>query len=262
MVIDANKTELKILDAHSHLRFAKNGADAAKELETRGVFLIDTGVAPGDIKKAEEMFSHCENVFLAPGLHPWWVADKTCSIKDAYTLAQLCSQYKFIGEIGLDFSRKCLMHQTQQEQIQAFNIICQAAASPYKDEKHILSIHSVKSATQVLDILEDTGCTKGCKCIFHWFSGSQEELIRAIEDGCWFSIGSKGLLSKRWKNYAKIIPDNRLLIETDLPEIPCDYWPAEEEIKNLEDSIHTLDQYLGKSTYEVLRQSSLDLCYS
>ena len=262
MVTSVNSKKLQTLDAHSHLRFTANGHQIAKQLEKHNVYLIDTGVTPKDIVQAESLFSDCENVFIAPGLHPWWIADKTCTIQDAYRLGQLCSQYKFIGEIGLDFSDKCLKYQTKDLQTQAFKIICEVAAASYNNEKHILSIHSVRSASHVLDILENTGCIQNCKCIFHWFSGSQEELIRAIDDGCWFSIGNKGLKAKRWKNYARKIPANRLLIETDMPEKPGDSWSWEKEMQSLTEAKDLLDEYLGYSTSDVLRQSSIDLCYS
>lgn len=45
----------------------------------------------------------------------------------------------------------------------------------------IISIHSVRSDKNVLDILEKYDCTKHNNCILHWYSGSLKQLDRAIE---------------------------------------------------------------------------------
>lgn len=63
----------------------------------------------------------------------------------------------------------------------------------------IMSIHSRRAATQVLDAL--TAQPDAGLAILHWFSGTQKELSRAVGLGSWFSVGpamlaaAKGL---RW----------------------------------------------------------------
>ena len=69
----------------------------------------------------------------------------------------------------------------------------------------------------VLDILEQTGAAQACIPIIHWFSGSSDELQRAIKLGCWFSVGEMSLKTKRGREYAKVYPKDKLLTETDLP---------------------------------------------
>ena len=53
--------------------------------------------------------------------------------------------------------------------------------------------------------------------IFHWFSGSGVELARAIECGCYFSINPRMLSTKRGRAYVQQIPEEKLLLESDLP---------------------------------------------
>lgn len=79
----------------------------------------------------------------------------------------------------------------------------------------MLSIHSRKAATAVLDHLEITPAAG--KPILHWFSGSAKELARAVEFGCWFSVGPAMLNSKKGLNLVSLMPRDRVLTETDGP---------------------------------------------
>ncbi|MFQ9751750.1 MAG: TatD family hydrolase [Collinsella aerofaciens] len=53
--------------------------------------------------------------------------------------------------------------------------------------------------------------------MFHWFSGTSDELVRARHAGSFFSINERMLATKRGREYARQIPLNRLLLETDAP---------------------------------------------
>ena len=51
----------------------------------------------------------------------------------------------------------------------------------------------------------------------HWFSGTQSELARAIDLGCWFSVGPAMLRGAKGKRLASMMPVGRVLTETDGP---------------------------------------------
>lgn len=89
------------------------------------------------------------------------------------------------------------------------------AACRAHDRKRILSIHAVQAAEEALDILQNTGCLDACICIFHWFSGTGDQLVAARKAGCYFSFGPRALATKRGRAYAAQVPANRLLRETD-----------------------------------------------
>ena len=68
--------------------------------------------------------------------------------------------------------------------------------------------------------------------IFHWFSGTSDDLHRAVELGCFFSVGPRMLASRRGREYARQIPLGQLLLETDMParkggNLPAEVWRAE-----------------------------------
>ena len=64
----------------------------------------------------------------------------------------------------------------------------------------------------------------------HWFSGTQKELARAIELGCWFSVGPAMLLGNKGRRLAMKMPRDRLLTESDGPFAQLDgqcAWPGD-----------------------------------
>ena len=69
----------------------------------------------------------------------------------------------------------------------------------------------------MLDLLEDTGALRRCTCIFHWYSDNNEALSRSLAAGCYFSVGPLMLRSRRGREYARQLPADRLLLETDYP---------------------------------------------
>lgn len=206
-------TSITHFDAHVHLGWFSDAATVARDAAARGLAMFAVTVTP------EEYLGPCRNlatrgnVALAAGLHPWWVRDSD----DAGALRELLHGARFVGEIGLDASSR---HEaTWNAQLAVFEDICAACAkTSYPDEPKVLSIHAVRSAGTVLDVLERTGAAASCRCVLHWFSGSSDELWRAVEMGCLFSLGERSLRTRRGREYARVLPSERLLTETDLPE--------------------------------------------
>lgn len=188
------------------------------EAATMGLGLFDCGVNPRDFAGARERSGNNSHVIAGVGLHPWWIADGRCGAAEVDLLCDLASRERFIGEIGLDFSSR--FAGTEGIQAQAFERLCQTL-SQHPLTGRVLSIHAVRAAGATLDILESSGLLKddpnSPTIIFHWFSGTSDELIRARIAGCYFSVNERMLATKRGREYARQIPLNRLLLETDAP---------------------------------------------
>jgi len=102
-----------------------------------------------------------------------------------------------------------------------------------------MSIHSRRAADAVLDELEafpNAGIP-----VLHWFTGSQAQLRRAVNLGCWFSVGPAMLSGRRGRDLAAQMPRNRVLTESDGPfakvgdraAMPSDVFVALEHLGNL-----------------------------
>jgi len=76
-------------------------------------------------------------------------------------------------------------------------------------------VHSRRASGPVLDRLEARR-SAGIP-ILHWFSGPLRDLDRAIEIGCWFSVGPAMLRGERGRALVRRMPRERTLTESDGP---------------------------------------------
>lgn len=203
-----------LFDMHCHLDLMTNGRAVAEQARERGIALLDMTVTPEVVGRAEERYAELPNVRCAPGLHPWLITE------DAETellLSQLVirlGRYPFIGEVGLDFSGDHAAMRAQQTVI--FEELARALTARPRCTR-LISIHAVRSASTALDILERYDVPRVCTCMFHWFSGTSDELTRARRLGCSFSVNERMLATKRGRAYARTIEQDRLYLETDYP---------------------------------------------
>lgn len=204
----------RLVDMHCHLDLMANAEQVAADARARGIALFDTTVTPAGAGDAHGRFDRAPNVRVGAGLHPWWLADGRCDGTDADRTALLAARSRFVGEVGLDFSER--HHGSRTAQVAAFEFIMGACAERPVPGR-IISLHAVKSAQTVLDILERYDLTHSATCIFHWFSGTGDELVRARRLGCRFSVSERMLASRRGREYARQIPGDLLLLETDAP---------------------------------------------
>ena len=213
--------ELLYFDAHCHLGLMPDPNAVVREATTMGLGIFDCGVDPSDFATANKHASISPNVIAGVGLHPWWIADGRCGAAEVDLLCELASRERFIGEVGLDFSPR--FAGTEGIQTETFERLCQTLSqSPLHGRA--LSIHAVQAAGAALNILESSGLLKDAPSsptiIFHWFSGTSDELVRARSVGCYFSVNKRMLATKRGREYARQIPLDRLLLETDAPAEP------------------------------------------
>ena len=210
-------SNLMYFDAHVHANLMDFPLNVARSSNDAGLGLFTCGVTPHDYLELAPQLTQ-DNIRVGLGAHPWYISDGLVTEKDVELLLELMDQTPYVGEIGLDFSSRYCVDGLQELQVKAFTKICKRAAELSRNgQPRVLSMHTVRSVNAVLDILEQTGTAQACVPIIHWFSGSSDELQRAIKLGCWFSVGEMSLKTKRGREYAKVYPKDKLLTETDLP---------------------------------------------
>lgn len=211
----------QLFDAHCHLDLMARPDAVADEATALGLVLFDCGVDPHDFARAKKRACGRSNIFAGIGLHPWWLADGRCGPAEVNLLCEVADQERYIGEVGLDFSAR--FAGSEPLQIQTFDRLCDALVQ-HPLTGRVISIHAVRSAGTVLDALESYGLLtpspNSPAIIFHWFSGTSNEFDRARNAGCYFSVNERMLATKRGREYARQIPLDRLLLETDAPAEP------------------------------------------
>ena len=243
---------LDYFDAHVHLDLMSTADAVARSASSHNFGFFSCGVSPTDFFNSTKTLTGRANQPTAPGIrigigaHPWWIADGRVSNADIEMMLDTISDVRFIGEIGLDFSSRFNDTEAQKRQLQAFKSIClKVAQTPASDAPKILSIHAVKSVDAVLDVLEETKALNRCRAILHWFSGSSDQLHRAILAGCWFSVGEKSLKTGKGREYAKVYPKDRLLTETDLPSSAHPACSIEDLLASIKRACKGLSQARG-----------------
>lgn len=196
-----------MIDFHVHLDLYPNPHIIVKEVTERGIYALSVTTTPSAWRETSALAPSNSRIQTALGLHPQIAHERISelSLFDSYL-----SETMYVGEIGLDGAIELKKH--WQLQLMVFDHIleaCQTAGG------RIMSIHSRHAVSPVLDRL--TKFSDAGYPVLHWFSGSQQELRRAIDLGCWFSIGPAMLLSKKGKKIASEIPMDRVITETDGP---------------------------------------------
>lgn len=250
----ANSMPLRLFDMHCHLDFGEDPQALAADLQRIGIGCLSATVTPDAYLGAANVLAPYDNVRVGLGLHPWWVAEGAASRSMTDAFCQLVGEVHVVAEVGLDFgSQHVGMHEAQ---LAAFEQIARACA---EDGGHVLSVHAVKSADIVLDILTETGALSANECIFHWFSGTSDELVRAARAGSYFSANPHMLETKRGRAYAQAIPADRLLLETDEPAspgAPFDALSVERTLKHMISQLASLRRCAYDELEETIARTS------
>lgn len=232
----------KIYDTHFHLDLQKNKKQVIEEINKEKIYTIAVTNLPDLYRKAQGQIGS-PYVRLALGFHPELLLEYKHQIP---LMWELLSQARYIGEVGLDFSSS----KYDQEQVSFFEELINRCIN---DPTKIVTIHSRKSISTVLDIIGDVFSFKP---ILHWFTGSKKELDIAIERGYYFSVNASMIKSVNGKEIISRIPRTQLLLETDSP------FSAEDSQKqNLCTTLRYLDPdvtgFLWQNFEKLLRDSSL-----
>lgn len=240
-------SNLTYFDAHVHANLMDSPLNVARSSHDAGLAFFTCGVTPQDYLELSPQLTQ-GNIRVGLGAHPWYISDGRVTQKDIELLLELMEQTPYLGEIGLDFSSRYCVDGLQDLQVKAFTKICTRAAELSRNgQPRVLSMHTVRSVDAVLDTLEQTGAAQSCVPIIHWFSGSSEELQRAIKLGCWFSVGEMSLKTKRGREYAKVYPKDKLLTETDLPSSDQTNISAADIVDSLKRALSGLSEARGYS---------------
>lgn len=250
---------MRLFDMHCHLGFADNARELAAALAERGGGALSATVEPVEYVRMREALAGESAVRVGLGLHPWWLDEGRCGEEDAARCIELAREARFIAEVGLDFGKR--REASRDIQLDAFRRVCAVAGAA---GGKVLSLHAMGAATEVLDVLEETGCLapggKGsCACILHWYSGPSDQLQRAVRLGCFFSINPRMLQTKRGREYARTLPADRLLLETDLPPSAGGTFDPDELLDTLSGTLEALETLRGEALGDRIAATSARL---
>lgn len=196
---------MSFIDFHVHIDYYKDFNEKFNFYNKNKIYALCVTNLPEIYEKCIDNFNKSKYVQFALGYNPQFSSTDKFSRKK---FDEYLDTTKYIGEVGLDFSKDFIIHKA--EQIKAFDYIAQMSGQYNK----IMSIHSKSAENEVISILKKN---KVKFAVFHWYTGKVEKVKEIVDMGYYFSVNSKMLQSKRGLTIIKNIPLERILIETDGP---------------------------------------------
>lgn len=205
----ADSTPPAYIDFHCHLDLYPNHAQAIAEADAARVFTLAVTTTPAAWDRNFQLTRGTKYVRAALGLHPQLVAERAHEI-DAWD--KLLPYARYVGEVGLDAGSQYYASFDLQKQVFE-RVLTRCADLSGK----ILTVHSVRSAKTVIDMIERHLPPARGKVVLHWFTGTKAEARRATDLGCYFSVNSAMMEKDRHRDMIASLPPDRLLTETDGP---------------------------------------------
>lgn len=210
-------------DAHNHLhesRLDEVRHAALDILRERGLRrMVVNGTSPDDWESVRQLADEVPEVLPSFGVHPWHANASLADDWETQLLAQLDRRAAVVGEIGLDRWIEGFDFETQQEVFRRQLGIARRRRLP-------VSIHCLRAWGRLQEMLAEAALPE-CGFLLHSYGGPAEMVTRFLDLGAYFSI-SGYFAHPRKANHAETfrsaIPPDRLLIETDAP----DMWPPDE----------------------------------
>ena len=217
------------VDFHTHLDLYPDLAAAIAKCDESRTATLTVTTTPQAFARNCQLAAHSQYVRVGLGLHPQLVEHRA---RELEILERLLPQTRYIGEVGLDAGpRHYRSLGLQREVFGTILRLCSEAGNK------ILSVHSIRSARHVLDLIEKHLPSDRGTVVLHWFTGSPAEAKRGAELGCFFSVNERMLRSPNGHRLLQEIPEDRLLTETDGPFVQRDGEPIEPG-----DVAHAVDQ--------------------
>jgi TatD DNase family protein len=165
-------------------------------------------------------------VIPALGIHPWYAADRTPDWLDHFR-ALLANPIVVVGEIGLDHT---VSPRNDADQHALFLTQIDLAA----EFQRPVSLHCRQAWGSLIDLLQSAP-RRPPVLVIHSYSGPPEIIPRLLPFNVYFSFSGSITRPNNRRAQAAVpaVPDNRLLLETDAPDLDPEPVPDPDGVRPL-----------------------------
>lgn len=194
-----------LLDTHCHITEYRDPTRVLAEAASVGVHVVVVTEDPGQYRLLRTRLGSRAGVEVALGFHPLRAGASTDD--DVTRMLRLLPQARWIGEVGLDFSRVGL--ESKKAQLRLFDTLLAEAVVCSRP----MTVHSRGAASETVKRLLDAGA----HAIMHWYTGPLDVAEQALAGGLYFSVNPAMPVSKSGSALLRLLPSDRVLLETDGP---------------------------------------------
>lgn len=198
-------TSDRLLDTHCHVSAYKDPVAMLRAAEKANVAIIAVTQDPEEYRRLRTRLGRRDHVEVALGLHPLRAA--SIGPNDLARFFRFIPEASWIGEVGLDFSGVGVA--TAKAQQRVFDVVLTEA----QPGRHPLTVHSRGAEKEVIQRLTDAALP----AVLHWYTGPLRLVDDALQAGLYFSINIAMTRSRRLASLLRLIPRERILLETDGP---------------------------------------------
>lgn len=212
---------MSLVDSHCHLDDSQFDADRDATIDravaagVRQMLAIGTGEGPPDLEAAIRLAEKYDILLATVGIHPQYAV--TADRQTLDRIAELLKHPKVVavGEIGLDY------HYPPVPKDEQHAIFVEQMQMAHSARKPII-IHTRDAWDDTYALLKQHWRPTGLPCILHCFTGGAEQAKQALDLDCYVSFAGIVTYPKATDVHeaVKLIPLDRLLIETDSPYLP------------------------------------------
>lgn len=182
----------RLIDIHTH----KTSTNTETNLFLKNIILPDQPIPE-------------EGIYSA-GWHPWFIEKVSLNeIEKNLTKVSRMPQVIALGECGIDRA----IHTPLEIQLQVFEMHLKLAALVQKP----VILHAVRSYSDVLQLLKKLQFR--LSIIFHDYRGNEQQTAQLLKFNSYFSFGEALLKYPNMEDKIRVIPGNRLFLETDESEL-------------------------------------------
>ena len=194
------------IDSHCHLSDPKIDFDTA--IEAQGVeHLVNIACEAKDWDKACEVAAKYANISASIGVHPHNASEGVANLVDYLEKPGVVA----VGECGLDYHYDNSPRDIQRE------VFAQQIRIAHEHELPLV-IHTRSAWDETFEVLGSEGWPTNT--VIHCFTGGTTEAKKCLEQGAHISFSGIVTFPSAADDVAtaaKIVPDERILIETDSP---------------------------------------------
>ncbi len=236
-----------LVDSHCHLDFPDFSGEMDNVVRRAGLagigMMLTICTRISEFERIRDVAGKFEHIYCSAGIHPHEADNEPAA--DCARIVSLTAHPKVIGigETGLDYFYE---HGSRAAQKTSFRAHISAA----RETGLPLIVHARDADADMIEILQNEAGKGAFPGVIHCFTAGPELARAALDLGLYISLS--GIVTfknaKDLRETAKMIPSDRLLIETDAPFLaPMPHRGKRNEPAFVADTARYLAEFFGET---------------